>query len=109
MAIKVIVDQNAARRAGVSSEDIANALNSQLTGVEVTDYRVGDIVIPVVMRAQGEQRQNIDRFRTLNIAVAGSTPVPLSPGRPVRGASTLFPAAQAGSGNRPSRYQASRT
>ena len=77
VAIRVIVDQNAARRAGVSSEDIANALNSQLTGVEVTDYRVGDIVIPVVMRAQGEQRQNIDRLRTLNIAVAGSTPVPL--------------------------------
>ena len=77
VAIQVIVDQNAARRAGVSSEDIANALNSQLSGVEVTDFRVGDIVIPVVMRAQGDQRRNIDRLRTLNIAVAGSTPVPL--------------------------------
>ncbi len=77
VAIQVIVDQNAARRAGISSEDIANALNSQLTGVEVTDFRIGDIVIPVVMCAQGEQRRNIDRLRTLNIAVAGSSPVPL--------------------------------
>ena len=77
VAIQVLVDQNAARRAGVSSEDIANALNSQLTGVEVTDYRVGDVSIPVVIRAQGEQRTNIDRLRTLNIAVAGSAPVPL--------------------------------
>ena len=77
VALKVIVDQNAARRAGVTSEDIANALNSQLAGVEVTDYRIGDITIPVVLRAQGDQRTNIDRIRTLNIGIAGSTAVPL--------------------------------
>ena len=77
VALRVIVDQNAARRAGITSEDIANALNSQLSGVAVTDYRVGDVSIPVVLRAQGEQRTNIDRLRTLNIALAGSTPVPL--------------------------------
>ncbi|MEM6664399.1 MAG: efflux RND transporter permease subunit, partial [Pseudomonadota bacterium] len=34
VALQVIVDQYAARRAGVSSEDIADALNSQLSGVE---------------------------------------------------------------------------
>ncbi len=77
IAIQVIVDQNAARRAGVTSEDIATALDSQLAGVEVTNYRVGDVEIPVVLRAMGDQRTNIDRLRTLNIAVAGSTPVPL--------------------------------
>ena len=77
VALQVIVDQNAARRAGISSEDIANALNNQLAGVEITDYRVGDVTIPVVLRAQGDQRTNIDRVRTLNIAVAGGTPVPL--------------------------------
>ncbi len=32
VALQVIVDQNAARRAGISSEDIANALNTQLAG-----------------------------------------------------------------------------
>ena len=77
ISLEVIVDQNAARRAGISSEDIANALNSQLAGVEVTDYRVGDVTIPIVMRAQGDQRTNLDRVRTLNIAVAGASAVPL--------------------------------
>ena len=77
VSLSVVVDQNAARRAGVTSQDIANALNSQLAGATVTDYRVGDISIPVVIRATGDQRTNIDRVRTLNIAVAGSSPVPL--------------------------------
>ena len=77
IALQVIVDQNAARRAGITSADIANALDNQLAGVEVTDYRTGDVTIPVVLRARGDQRQNIDRIRTLNVAVADSTPVPL--------------------------------
>lgn len=77
VTLKVVVDQNAARRAGVTSEDIANALDSQLAGIAVTDYRLGDVSIPVVMRAQGDQRENLDRIRTLNISRAGSTPVPL--------------------------------
>ncbi|MEM6622620.1 MAG: efflux RND transporter permease subunit [Pseudomonadota bacterium] len=77
VTLKVIVDQNAARRAGVTSEDIANALNSQLAGVQVTDYRLGDVSIPVVVRAEGDQRLNVDRVRTLNITRAGGSPVPL--------------------------------
>ena len=77
VSLQVLVDQNAARRAGVSSEDIANALNTQLAGSEITEFRVDDVSIPVVLRAQGDQRTNIDRVRTLNIGVVGSTAVPL--------------------------------
>ena len=77
VALQVIVDQNAARRAGISSEDIANALNTQLAGDEVTEFRVDDISIPVVLRAQGDQRTNIDRVRTLNVGVVGNAAVPL--------------------------------
>ena len=77
VSLQVIVNQNAARRAGVTSEDIANALNTQLAGSEITDFRVEDVSIPVVLRAQGDQRTNIDRVRTLNIGVSGNVPVPL--------------------------------
>lgn len=77
VTVKVIIDQEAARRAGISSEDIANALDNQLVGVAVTDYRVGDLSIPVVLRSQGDQRTNLDRLRTINVSVAGNYPVPL--------------------------------
>ncbi|MEL7471161.1 MAG: efflux RND transporter permease subunit [Pseudomonadota bacterium] len=77
VSLQVLVDQNAARRANVTSEDIANALNTQLAGSEVTDFRVEDVSIPVVLRAQGDQRTNIDRVRTLNIGVVDGAPVPL--------------------------------
>ncbi|MGK0170082.1 MAG: multidrug efflux pump subunit AcrB [Gammaproteobacteria bacterium] len=77
VALQVIVDQNAARRAGISSEDIANALNTQLAGNQVTVLRVNDVTIPVVLRAQGEQRTNLDRVRTLNVGVVGKSAVPL--------------------------------
>ncbi|MEM7404808.1 MAG: efflux RND transporter permease subunit [Pseudomonadota bacterium] len=77
VALQVIVDQNAARRAGISSEDIANALNTQLAGNTVTNFRVDDVTIPVVLRAEGDQRTNIDRVRTLNVGVVGKSAVPL--------------------------------
>jgi multidrug efflux pump len=77
VALQVIVDQNAARRAGISSQDIATALNTQLAGDKITDFRVEDVAIPVVLRAQGDQRTNIDRVRTLNVGVVGDAAVPL--------------------------------
>ena len=77
VTIQAVVDQEAARRAGISSEDIANALNSQLSGSAVTNFRVGDVSIPIVFRSVLDQRTNLDRLRSLNIAIAGASPVPL--------------------------------
>lgn len=77
LTVKVVIDQEAARRVGVTTADIAQALNAQLAGIKISDYRVGDLSIPVIARAAGEARKNIDRLRTLNIARAGDAPVPL--------------------------------
>ena len=77
VAMRVVVDQTRANRAGVTSEEIARALNSQLAGVTVTDYRRGDTEIPVVLRALGDQRENLDRVRTLNVAARDGRPIPL--------------------------------
>lgn len=73
----VKVDQARARRAGVTSQSVADTLDAILAGLAVTDYRDGDTIIPVYLRAEGEQRTNIDRLRTLNITRAGDSPVPL--------------------------------
>ena len=41
VTLQAVIDQDAAQRVGITSQDIANALSNQLSGVEVTDYRVG--------------------------------------------------------------------
>jgi multidrug efflux pump len=70
ITIKVVIDQEAARRANVTSADVAEALNGQLTGVQISGFRVGDLTIPVMVRATGEARKNLDRLRILNGSTA---------------------------------------
>ena len=61
------MDQARARRAGVTSEEVANSLNTFIDGAPVTDYREGDKVIPVVIRAVEEERDNIAQLRAINV------------------------------------------
>jgi multidrug efflux pump subunit AcrB len=65
--VKVKVDQHRARRAGVTSDDIATALQGFFSGAAVTEYREGDDIIPVILRAQEDERYNLDRLRTASV------------------------------------------
>ena len=77
VTVQVRINQDAARRSGITSADVADALNSQLAGAKISDYRLGDISIPVIARAKGEARRNLDRLRSLTIPTPSGTPVPL--------------------------------
>lgn len=77
VTLRAAIDQEAARRAGVSSEDIATALNSQLSGLHVTDFRLRDETFPVIFRAEAEDRTTLDRLRTLSVGLVGESPVTL--------------------------------
>ncbi len=77
ITILVKIDQVLARRAGVSSETVANALQANFAGYTVTDYREGDQAIPVILRDIGNARTNIDRLRTINVGRADGKPIPL--------------------------------
>lgn len=65
--ISVKVDQHRAKRAGLTSSDIAEALDSYFTGAQITNFRDQDEIIPIVFRAGEYERKNIDRLRTLNV------------------------------------------
>ncbi|MBW1981799.1 MAG: efflux RND transporter permease subunit [Deltaproteobacteria bacterium] len=65
--ILVDIDQARARRAGVTSEEIANSLNTFFSGGIITDYREEDKVIPVMFRAIGAERKTLDRLRTVEV------------------------------------------
>ena len=53
---EVVIDQVRARRAGVTSREVATSLNAFLDGEKLTDYREGDLAIPVVLQAVDEER-----------------------------------------------------
>jgi multidrug efflux pump subunit AcrB len=78
LKVMVLVDQAQARRAGVTSEDIANSLNAFFNGIEITDYREGDTDIPILLRAEGAERDNLAQFATINVySSSQGTNVPL--------------------------------
>jgi len=75
----VRIDQPRARRAGVTSQDVAISLQTFLSGLEVTDFREGDELIPVTLRSAAAERQSIDQLEALNVSSqATGHAVPLS-------------------------------
>ncbi|GLX79184.1 multidrug transporter AcrB [Thalassotalea insulae] len=65
--VNVQIDQHRAKRAGLSSNDIAQALQAYFSGAQITEYREQDEIIPIVLRAKDAERHNLDRLRTLSI------------------------------------------
>ncbi|MDT0603102.1 efflux RND transporter permease subunit [Thalassotalea castellviae] len=65
--IDVQVDQHRAKRAGLTSTEIADALQTYFSGAQITEFREEDEIIPIVLRAQEAERHNLDRLRTLNV------------------------------------------
>jgi len=63
----VDIDQIRASRAGVSSSDVAAALNATFSGAAVTDYREGDRIIPVVVRGEEEIRFSLTGLQQVRV------------------------------------------
>lgn len=65
--INVQIDQHRAKRSGLTSAEIAQALETYFSGSIITEFRENDNVIPIVLRADKQERASLDRLRTLNI------------------------------------------
>ena len=77
--IRINIDQNEARLLGLSSQAIASALNTILTGSSVTQVRDDIYLVDVLLRANDEQRVSLDTLRGLQISLPSSgRTVPLS-------------------------------
>jgi len=76
--VKVNVLQDKARALGVSSQDIASALNSVVNGVTVTQVRDDIYLVDVVARAKGGERGSIDTLQNLQLPGANGTSAPLA-------------------------------
>ncbi|WFU12061.1 efflux RND transporter permease subunit (plasmid) [Rhizobium sp. CB3090] len=76
--IKVDVLQDKARQLGVSSEDIATALNGIVEGSSSTQIRDDIYLIDVIGRAQTSERGSIETLQNLQLPAANGKAVPLS-------------------------------
>lgn len=65
--VDVDVDQARARRAQVTSREIAMSLNAFMDGEKITEYREGDVAIPVVFQAIEEERQTLGDLWNINV------------------------------------------
>ena len=73
-SVRVVIDQDRARLLGVSSQDVAQALQAHEVGVTLTQYREGDQLIDVVWRAPGgpgSDRGSLDRLADLPVPANG--------------------------------------
>jgi len=76
-SVRVAINQDRARALGVSSQDVAQALQAHEVGATLTQFREGDQLIDVVWRAGGADRGRLDRLADLPVPAGGKW-VPLS-------------------------------
>ncbi|RWM90219.1 MAG: efflux RND transporter permease subunit [Mesorhizobium sp.] len=75
--IKVEVDQDRARALGISSQQLADTINSILSGSKITQMRDDSYLVDIVARAVQSERADIDTLRTLTLSASGGRRVPL--------------------------------
>jgi multidrug efflux pump subunit AcrB len=75
--MRIRIDQDQARQLGLSSQDVALALNGVVTGSTVTQVRDSIYLIDVVARAEQAQRTSLESLRSLQISLANGRVVPL--------------------------------
>jgi len=76
--LRLRVDQDEARRLGLSSQALAGIVNTVVSGTVVTQLRDDIYLVDVVVRAQGADRISLDTLRTMQVALPGGRSVPLS-------------------------------
>jgi multidrug efflux pump len=76
--VQLVVDQDRARAIGITPQELAQALQTLLSGVAITEYREGVELIDVVARAVKSERLDLDRIEDITVSTRSGAPVPLS-------------------------------
>ncbi len=76
--LDIRIDQARALRADVTSQDIAISLQAGLSELQLTEYREGEDVIPVLLRSNASRQDDISKLESLSVfAQASGKSVPL--------------------------------
>ena len=75
--LRVEIAQDKARQLGLSSEDVANVMNSIVSGVQITQVNDNIYLVDVVARAEDSERGSPDTLQNLQILTPNGTSIPL--------------------------------
>ncbi|MFG1382335.1 efflux RND transporter permease subunit [Xanthobacter versatilis] len=76
-SITLAVDQDRARALGTTPRDLAETLQTLLSGYTVTQHREGNLLIDVVARAVPEERLDLEHLAALTVTTRNGLAVPL--------------------------------
>ncbi|KRE08135.1 ACR family transporter [Bosea sp. Root670] len=76
--LRLRVDQDEARRLGLSSAAVAAIVNTVVSGTVVTQVRDSIYLVDVVVRAQDAERASLDTLRSMQVALPSGRSVPVS-------------------------------
>ncbi len=76
--LRVKIDQDEARRLGLSSAAVATVLNTAISGTTVTQIRDDIYLVDVVARQAGGQTLSVETLRTLQLPLPNGRSVPLN-------------------------------
>ncbi|MHA7680102.1 efflux RND transporter permease subunit [Cupriavidus sp. PET2-C1] len=76
--LRLDIDQDRARALGVSTTAIARVTQTVLTGVAVGQYRDGDKLIDILMRAPRNERDAMSDLQNMQVPTANGRVVPLT-------------------------------
>jgi multidrug efflux pump subunit AcrB len=76
--LRVVIDDAAAARVGLSRADVAMALYGQTRGLPVGQLRTGEDPVPIVVRSSAGERLDADVLQVLDVAAPDGSVVPLA-------------------------------
>jgi multidrug efflux pump subunit AcrB len=76
--LQVVIDQDQARRLGLTAASLSSVLNTAVTGQTITQMRDEIYLVDVVARASSTDRVSLDTLANLQIPVPGGRTVALS-------------------------------
>jgi multidrug efflux pump subunit AcrB len=76
--VRVVVNQDEARRLGISTRSLSSVLNAAMTGTVITQVRDDIYLVNVIARATDEQRASFETLSSLQVATPSGRMVPLS-------------------------------
>jgi multidrug efflux pump subunit AcrB len=76
--LRVDVLQDKARQLGITSSDIASALNSTVGGATITQVRDATYLINVIARSRGAERGSIDTLQNMQLPTGNGEAIPLA-------------------------------
>ncbi|MBX8607164.1 efflux RND transporter permease subunit [Pseudomonas cichorii] len=75
--LKIHIAQDKVRQFGLSSEDVAQILNSLVTGTSITQVRDDTYLIDLIGRAEDQERSSLQTLSSLQIPTPNGATVPL--------------------------------